>query len=221
MARRWTLVCAGLLLGGGLLFPDWIQAGAALGEPQSATPPAADDDVPSDLKPLLAAPESELRLVTERYSIDRTTLNGNYDGGRGPGRGGRGGRRNRAGCWLRDSCRSPSNRLARLKRYRHELAVCARQARHRQTLGRCQDRCRNAEDKHSGQPDATRRRCGEGRAVDAACPLRLRHRQAERVAHPAGGCTFARRRRHPHEAETERRADQVTHQRRVECSDDD
>jgi uncharacterized protein (DUF885 family) len=47
--------------------------------------------VPTTLTPLLAAPRSEMRLVTQRYTLDRTTLSGNYANG-GSGRGGRGGR---------------------------------------------------------------------------------------------------------------------------------
>ena len=86
--------------------------------------------MPGDLRPLLAAPQSELGLVTQRYGADRLTLNGNYDGGRGPGRGGRGGGRGmevpadgRAG---RGADPAPAasvplslslNRIARLKRY--------------------------------------------------------------------------------------------------------
>ena len=84
------------------------------------------------MKSLLAAPESELRLVTQRYAIDRSTLNGNYDGsgraggrgGRGnPGGGGGGGTDGRAG---RGTDPAPTtatslslspNRIARLKRY--------------------------------------------------------------------------------------------------------
>src|SRR5262245_2334167 len=54
--------------------------------------------VPSDLKPLLAKPASEMRLVVTRYSADRQTLNLNYAG---PGgfnmRGGGGGRQGRGG----------------------------------------------------------------------------------------------------------------------------
>ncbi|MCX6539757.1 MAG: DUF885 family protein [Acidobacteria bacterium] len=49
--------------------------------------------VPADLRPLLAAPDSEMRLVTQRYTLDRATLSGNYaGGGRAGGRGGGGGR---------------------------------------------------------------------------------------------------------------------------------
>jgi uncharacterized protein (DUF885 family) len=52
-------------------------------------PQAPAQAPPADLKPLLSAPLSEMRLVAQAYRLDRATLNGNYDGG---GRGGRGGR---------------------------------------------------------------------------------------------------------------------------------
>ena len=47
---------------------------------------------PADLKPLLAAPVSEARLVVTRYNADRNTLSGDYvtSGGRGGGRQGGG-----------------------------------------------------------------------------------------------------------------------------------
>jgi hypothetical protein len=86
--RRWVIVCAGVLLGVAPLSQAWIQA-REQGATQAQTP-SDDNAVPSDLRPLLASPESELRLVTARYTTDRATLNGNYDGGRS-GRGGRGG----------------------------------------------------------------------------------------------------------------------------------
>ena len=61
--------------------------------PNQASPaPAAQDlAVPSDLKSLLAPRHSEMRLVVQRYTMDRNLLNGNYAGaarGRGRGRGG-------------------------------------------------------------------------------------------------------------------------------------
>ena len=73
--RRLTLVVAGLFV---LL---------------TFSPQAQDQTVPTDLTPLLAAPQSEMRLVVQRYNLDRTTLSGNYanGSGRGGGRGGRGG----------------------------------------------------------------------------------------------------------------------------------
>ena len=133
MVRGWTMVCAGMILTGQQLSPEWLHAG----DPSAQTARAAefgqaapDNSVPGDLRPLLAAPQSELGLVTQRYGADRLTLNGNYDGGRGPGRGGRGGGRGmevpadgRAG---RGADPAPAaslplslslNRIARLKRY--------------------------------------------------------------------------------------------------------
>ena len=54
---------------------------------------ALQQDVPIDLRPLLAPPPSEMRLVVTRYDLDRTPLPGSYasggGGGRGPGRAGR------------------------------------------------------------------------------------------------------------------------------------
>ena len=96
-ARRWMIACASLLLAGAQLFPEGTEARGA-GSRQAQRPEAAaqasespiDNSVPANLPPLLAAPQSELRLVTQRYTTDRNTLNGNYDGGRAPGRGGQG-----------------------------------------------------------------------------------------------------------------------------------
>jgi Bacterial protein of unknown function (DUF885) len=132
MVRGWTMVCAGMILAG-QLSSAWLHAG----DPNAGTvrtaefgQAAPDNSVPGDLRPLLAAPQSELGLVTQRYGADRLTLNGNYDGGRGPGRGGRGGGRGmevpadgRAG---RGADPAPAasvppslslNRIARLKRF--------------------------------------------------------------------------------------------------------
>ncbi len=115
-ARRWMMVCAGVLLAGTQLFPAWVQARA--GASQTTAPAPADDlSVPSELRPLLAAPESEVRLVTLRYNTDRATLNGNYDGGRGPGRGGRGGRGMDAAPVAPAPLSLSPNRIARLKRF--------------------------------------------------------------------------------------------------------
>jgi Bacterial protein of unknown function (DUF885) len=79
---------------------------------------AQDQTVPVDLKPLLAAPQSEMRMVAQWYTLDRVTLSGNYanGGGRSGGRGGRGGNA--------DSASAPpppvpvsAGRIARLKRF--------------------------------------------------------------------------------------------------------
>jgi uncharacterized protein (DUF885 family) len=95
----------------------------------SASPPApaqgapADLTVPTDLKPLLAAPQSEMRLVTLLYNTDRATLTGNFDTGQSPGRGG-GGRSGREGDEGRGAAPAAPQRpglsvrrIARLKRF--------------------------------------------------------------------------------------------------------
>jgi hypothetical protein len=84
--------------------------------------PVAQEDVPGDLKPLLAPALSEMRLVVQRYTADRNTLSGNYlTGGGRQGGGGRGGRAGGAPA----PAPAPDtftlslspNRLARLKRF--------------------------------------------------------------------------------------------------------
>lgn len=72
----------------------WPSAQGRGGAPAAAlqTP---SDTVPADLRPLLTPRHSEMRLVTLRYTLDRSTLEANYfgaPGGAGGGRGGRGGR---------------------------------------------------------------------------------------------------------------------------------
>lgn len=62
-----------------------LAAGATL---PAQTPSAAE--VPRDLKPLLASPASEMRLVVQRYALDRAALAANYFGAPTP-RGRRGG----------------------------------------------------------------------------------------------------------------------------------
>ena len=82
-------------------------------------PLAQEQAVPADLKPLLAAPQSEMRMVVQRYTLDRQTLSGNY--ANGAARGGRGGRGRGA-----DASAMPAPpplvpmspaRIARLKRF--------------------------------------------------------------------------------------------------------
>jgi hypothetical protein len=82
--------------------------------PSSAQEPA----VPADLKPLLAAPQSEMRMVVQRYNADRSTLSGNYahGSGRGGGRGGRGGAPSAGPAPAGPVPVSPA-RIARLKRF--------------------------------------------------------------------------------------------------------
>jgi len=85
LASSWRRVIASGVLAAGLGWPLL----AAPGVPQ--VPEAPPQEVPADLKPLLGAPQSEMRLVAQRYTLDRNTLNGNFlAGGRTGGRGGRG-----------------------------------------------------------------------------------------------------------------------------------
>ena len=74
------------LIAGLCVAPVWTQDRDPA--PQAA---ATDERVPADLKPLLAARQSEMRLVTLLYNTDRNTLNGNYDTGRFTARSSRGG----------------------------------------------------------------------------------------------------------------------------------
>jgi len=66
-----------------VLVSAFVFAGTLHGQ---GAPPA----VPKDLKPLLTPRQSEMRLVTARYTLDRATLSGNYFGGSSRGGGGRG-----------------------------------------------------------------------------------------------------------------------------------
>ena len=54
--------------------------------------PRAQDAIPADLRPLLAAPQSEMRMVVQRYTLDRALLSGNYANGAARTGGGRRGR---------------------------------------------------------------------------------------------------------------------------------
>lgn len=84
---------------------------------------AQDPAVPSDLRPLLAKPTSEMRLIVTRYVADRQTLNGNFAGPGGfnmPG-GRSGGRGQGAPAAAPAPAAGPvpvsAARLARLKRF--------------------------------------------------------------------------------------------------------
>ena len=76
---------------------------------------AQEPAVPADLKPLLAAPQSDMRLVVQRYTLDRSTLSGNYANG-SMGRGGRGRGNPQAAAPALLVPLSPA-RIARLKRF--------------------------------------------------------------------------------------------------------
>jgi Bacterial protein of unknown function (DUF885) len=113
IARR--LLNAGLFVGVCLAALNGERAGTAA---QPTQPTAADQSVPANLRELLLPPQSEMRLVAQRYVADRNTLSGNYQGGEGGGRGGggRGGQAPDAAPAARPLSVSP-NRIARLKRF--------------------------------------------------------------------------------------------------------
>jgi hypothetical protein len=107
------MVCV-LVAGPAHIDAAWTQAPAA-------------SQVPSDLKPLLAGPVSEARLVVTRYTADRNTLSGDYAGSGGRGGGGRGGGGRAGGAGAgggAPAAEAPTGpvpisaaRLARLKRF--------------------------------------------------------------------------------------------------------
>src|SRR4029450_8789034 len=78
--------------------------------------PQAQETVPGDLKPLLAAPQSEMRMVVQRYTLHRPTLAGNYANGAARDGGGRRGRANADQPPTPLVPVSPA-RIARLKRF--------------------------------------------------------------------------------------------------------
>src|SRR5262249_22146620 len=86
--RPLVLVCAAIAAVS--LWCGWSETATA----QVQTPPAAAtaEPVPADLKPLLAPRQSEMRLVVQRYALDRSTLDANYAGVARAGRGGGAGR---------------------------------------------------------------------------------------------------------------------------------
>ena len=93
-----------------------VVCSALLVAPLGAVQP---QDVPTDLRPLLAAPQSEMRLVVVRYNADRSTLSGNYAGGNRAGGGGRrgGGAGNAGGGAQPTDVPVSPGRIARLKRF--------------------------------------------------------------------------------------------------------
>jgi hypothetical protein len=115
-----VLVLSGLVVGLSSLLPSQTLVVRAQQQPGAPPQTATDQSVPSDLKPLLVAKQSEMRLVTLRYTADRNTLSANYlggaGGGRGGGRGGAGAPGGATPASVANVSPSPS-RVARLKRY--------------------------------------------------------------------------------------------------------
>ena len=120
-SRRWDVLFLILTLAIIAAMPvlsSGNEAGAGGGQAVSQTQnqPAPEQIAPSDLRPLLARPQSEMRLVIQRYDADRAILNGNYDGG-GFGRGGGRGAGASAGSGTGAGISLSTGRIARLKRF--------------------------------------------------------------------------------------------------------
>jgi Bacterial protein of unknown function (DUF885) len=64
-----------------LVLPFGILVASLHAQPPPAPAAVSDQAPPKDLRPLLSPRQSEMRLVTTRYTLDRTTLAGNYLGG--------------------------------------------------------------------------------------------------------------------------------------------
>ena len=70
MTRKlWRYVWMGALLATAWAFP-LVAANPGAGPAQATQAAGGDVDVPSDLRPLLVASQSELRLVVQRYTRD-------------------------------------------------------------------------------------------------------------------------------------------------------
>ena len=100
------------------------------GQRPPAPAAAPDQAPPKDLRPLLSPRQSEMRLVTVRYTLDRGTLTGNYLGGMRM-RGARGG-----GVPAAPPEPLSPGRIARLRAVRPRLAGRARGARRRRRCRR-------------------------------------------------------------------------------------
>ncbi len=83
-ARRWGWCGIGVVMCGVAVLQAGGQAPAAPAV-QTRAMPAATEAVPKTLRPLLLPRQSEMRLVVTRYTLDRTTLHGNFLDGIRPG----------------------------------------------------------------------------------------------------------------------------------------
>jgi hypothetical protein len=81
------------------------------------TAPFEQESAPADLRSLLVRPASEMRMVVQRYTLDRLALSGNYANGAGRGGGRRGGRGGDAAPAAAAPVPVSPGRIARLKRY--------------------------------------------------------------------------------------------------------
>jgi len=111
-------VCRGISAVAAMAVAIMMMPAAATIEAGRQGIPTASATVPPDLKPLLASPASEVRLVVTRYQADRALLAGNYAGPSGSGRGGRrGGGAGPAAAPLAPPVPLSPARLSRLKRF--------------------------------------------------------------------------------------------------------
>jgi len=109
--RHAVLIILALAFGATLSATDrFVRPEARVVQQAPATAPA-ETAVPADLRPLVVPRQSEMRLVTSRYTLDRATLAGNYLGA--PRLAGRG----RAGGTPPPEQPLSPNRIARLKRF--------------------------------------------------------------------------------------------------------
>ena len=115
--KRFKIGIVGVLVAGSQVLPMWAWQGQ--GARGAGAAPQVSVAVPGDLKPLLAARVSEMRLVTTRYTADRNTLNANYAGPNGfhVANGGGGRRGGGAAPGAGGPVPVSPARLARLKRF--------------------------------------------------------------------------------------------------------
>lgn len=112
--NSWRFVACSGFLAATLVWPVLAATQAPAGQQPAPQQAAAPMPAPTELRSLLASPQSEMRLVVQRYTMDRSTLNGNYLAG---GRGGRGGRGGQPAAPVNTSVSLSPSRIARLKRF--------------------------------------------------------------------------------------------------------
>ena len=149
-------------------------------------PLAQEQAVPADLKPLLAAPQSEMRMVVQRYTLDRQTLSGNY--ANGAARGGRGGRGRGA-----DAAAMPAPpplvpmspaRIARLKRFDTNWQAALARIDAAKLTGAARADLDTLKSSVERQPRTARCRDPDDEAGARGGAIRAQARAARRSAHP-------------------------------------
>ena len=168
-------------------------------------PYAQDQSVPTDLTPLLAAPQSEMRMVVQRYNLDRTTLSGNYANGSGRGgRGGRGGQRGGGAPAAAPVAAPPPPvplspaRIARLKRFDTDWQAAVGKLDAAKLTPAAKTDLDGLKSTIAANLGAARRRGADDGAGDRRRAVRAEARPAGRSAHPRRGHERAARRRDDH-----------------------